>query len=239
MKSFFKKYYTPDNAILCIAGSITVEKAKQLCEKWFEPIQAGSGFERNIKPEPVQTEKRIQHLNRNVPVNTIYKAWHCCGRTDSEFYATDLITDLLSRGKSARIYNSLIKEKQLFSTAHCYQLGDLDKSLLVFEGRMNKGVDFETAEKAIDDEIHKLSSSVINESELNKVKQIAESANEFGNMNVGDKALNLAYFELLGDAGQLNSVNERYNSVTAKEIKNIAQQIFRDENSNVLYYHAN
>lgn len=238
VKAFFKKYYTPDNAILCLSGAIKMSDAKVLCEKWFEPIPAGKNFERKLPVEPVQTEKRTLTLERNVPVNGIYKAFHCCAKADPEFYATDLLTDILSRGKSSRMYTSLVKEQQLFSTLNVYLLGELDKSLVVVDGKLAAGVTHTQAEKAIDLELEKIFLD-INEFELTKVKQQVESGLVFNEMGIANKALNLCYFEMLGNAADVNNQAGNYNSVTTDEIQEVASQIFREENASVIYYKAN
>lgn len=239
VKSFFKKYYTPPNAIMCLSGSITTALAKELCEKWFEPIPAGGSFTRHLAQEPEQKEKRTLLLERKEPLSSIYKAWHCCAKGDAEFYATDLLTDVLSRGKSSRLYTSLIKEKQIFTSLNCYMLGELDKSLLVAEGKLAKGVLMADAEKAIDSEIQKLITDGVNERELIKVKQQVESGLIFNEMNIASRALTLCYYEMLGNAADANLQADKYNAVTTNDVQQIAQKIIREENASVLYYQSN
>lgn len=236
VKAFFKKYYTPDNAILCLSGAIKTDDAKLLCEKWFEPIPAGKNFQRNLPQEPQQKEKRTMTLERKVPVDSIYKAFHCCAKTDEEFYATDLLTDVLSRGKSSRMYTSLVKEKQLFSSLNTYLLGELDKSLVVVEGKPAAGVTLAEAEKAINAELKKIITNGVTDAELTKAKQQVESSLVFTEMSIANKALNLCYFEMLGNAADANIQAEKYNRVTALEVQQVAQQILREENASVLYY---
>jgi predicted Zn-dependent peptidase len=117
-------------------------------------------------------------------------------------------------------------------------LGDLDKSLVVAEGRLVKGVNPEAAEAALDAEINSLLSNPAPERELDKVKQKAEAGLVFGEMNHGNRALNLAYFEMLGDAGLANTQLESYRSVNTEMIRETARAVFREENASVLYYCA-
>ena len=236
VKSFFKKYYSPVNAIVCLSGAITTGTAKQLSEKWFEPIPSGTEFKRNLPQEPLQTEKRKIILNRKEPLDSLYKAWHCCGKTDGDFYATDLLTDILSRGKSSRLYITLVKEKQLFTSLNCYMLGELDKSLVIAEGKLVKGVTLENAEAALDEEINKLISNGITDRELLKVKQQVESGLVFNEMNIANRALTLCYYEMLGNANDANMQADYYNKVTATEIQQIAKSILNENNSSVMYY---
>lgn len=237
VKAFFKKWYAPNNAILTIAGNCTTATAKALCEKWFAPIPGASIPTRNLPAEPKQTERRELELDRDVPNSHIYMTWHCCARTDAEFYATDLLSDILSRGKSARLYQQLVKEKNIFTDIHAYLMGDLDKSLFLIEGKLVKGISMEEAEAAIWEELNKIKNG-FDDKELEKVKHKAEASQEFSEMGIGNKALNLAYYELLGDADLCNRQSDHYNAVTAAEIIAVAQQILTHENCSVLKYHA-
>lgn len=242
VKNFFNKYYTPDNAILVLSGNVNTEEARKLSEKWFAPI--GSVKVSASKPklpisypkEPIQTEKRTMTIEKNVPANRIYKTYHCCARTDEEFYTTDLLSDVLSRGKSSRLYNSLVKEQKLFTEANAYLMGDLDKSLIVFDGRIINGVTMEQAEKAIDEEITKIKAEKIKEQELTKSKQQLEAGIIFSDISIANRALNLAYYEMLGDASQINRQVSFYNEVTDVKVQEVANSVLSDENSSVLYY---
>ncbi|HKR05435.1 MAG TPA: pitrilysin family protein [Bacteroidia bacterium] len=240
VKSFFSNYYRPENAILTLSGNVTVKQARELAEKWFEPITPGTpkGKNGNYAMEPVQKEKRILKVEKNVPASRIYKTYHCCSRMDKEFYATDLLSDVLSKGKSSRLYQSLVKEQKLFTEMNAYLMGDLDKSLFVFEGRLVNGVEMEQAEKAIDTEIAKIKNEKAGEKELKKSKQQLESGIVFSEINIANRALNLAYFEMLGNASDINSQVDFYNAVTGAEVQQVANDILREENCSVLYYQA-
>lgn len=238
VKSFFSRWYHPSNAILTLSGNITLEKAKELSIKWFEPIEQKPVSASEIIPEPVQKEKRILEVERKVPHDALYKAWHCGKRSDENFHATDLLTDILSGGKSSRLYNRLVKERKLFSSINLYTLGELDPSLVVADGKIYEGVSHEQAEKALSEEIEKLITEGVSERELKKVIQKAESAFVFGEMSIGNRALNMAYFEMLGNAGELNDETSKYQSVTAGKIIAAAENIFSEVNSSVIYYKA-
>jgi predicted Zn-dependent peptidase len=210
----------------------------RLSKKWFAPIPGKPVKKSALPVEPKQQAKRILECEKQVPFNALYKAWHCCSRIDHDFQATDLITDLLSGGKSSRLYNSLVKDQKLFSSINAYTLGETDPSLVVAEGKLYDGISYEVAEKALDHEIRLLVENKITERELNKVKQKAESTFIFGEMNHANKALNLAYFEMLGDAAQINKEVELYRNITTEKIQSAASRIFDEHNSSVIYYHA-
>lgn len=238
VKEFFGKFYHPANASLALSGNIDIKKARELCEKWFAPIPAGHEVIHDLPKEPAQEKKRMLEVERDVPVDSIFKAWHCCARLDGEYHTTDLLTDILSSGKSSRFYNSLVRKKKIFTNVNIYMLGDIDNSLVVAEGRLVKGRTMEEAEDAITEEVNRIAEEKPSEHELNKVKNKVESANAFGDMNIAHRALSICYYDMIGDAGLINEQINQYRAVTAEDITLTAREIFREENSSVLYYHA-
>lgn len=236
VKSFFKKHYTPSNAIMVVAGNVETSQVKQLCEKWFEPIEAGAKPERKLPVEPEQTAARKLSVERDVPANAIYKAYKMCARRDKEYHTVDIISDILSRGNSSRLYKSLVKDKQLFGEINAYVMGDLDKGLFVISGKLSDGVSMEDAEKGIQAEIERLRNEAVNETELQKCKNKIESTLTFSETDILTKATNLAISELLGDADLINQEIDRYSEVTADMILDQANKILKEENCSTLYY---
>ncbi len=238
VKAFFKKHYNPQNAIVVVGGDITVEQAKQLAEKWFGPIPAGEKYYRHLPQEPEQHEARRETVTAKVPLNDIYMAFQMPGRLDEGYYEIDLVSDILSRGNSSRLYRTLVKDKQLFSEVHAYNMGSFDKGMFVIEGKPLENVSIETAEAAIWEELEKLKHYLIPADELTKVKNKTESTMVFSEMSLLDKAMNLAQFELLGDADDLNKETDKYLAITSEQIQKQAQSIFRKDNSSTLIYLA-
>lgn len=238
VKDFFYTHYAPNNAILVVAGDVALNQVKALSQKWFGPIPSRDTPKRSLPKEPRQEKARTLKVEREVPIDVIYKAFHMCARTHPDFFATDLISDILSRGNSSRLYNSLVKEHKLFSDVDAFIGGELDEGLFYFAGKLTPGVSMKDAEAGIDAEIEKLSSVLVGEKELRKVKNKAISAHKFSELNVLNKAINLATSELMGDAELVNQQIERYEDVTSDKIKAVAQSVFRKANSNTLYYHA-
>ena len=238
VKTFFYKHYAPNNAILVVAGDVDAAEIKSLSQKWFAPIERRDVPVRNLPKEPRQTKARKLEVERDVPVDVLYKAFHMCARTHKDFYATDLISDVLSRGNSSRLYNSLVKDQKLFSEIDAFIGGDLDEGLFYVAGKLASGVTMELAEDGIDSELEKLKSVLVEENELRKVKNKVISAHLFSEMNVLNKAMSLATSELMGDVNLVNNEIAFYEEVKASEMQNIATDIFRDENSNTLYYKA-
>lgn len=238
VKDFFFKFYRPVNAILVVAGNVTVEQAKQLSEKWFGDIPPGEKYDRHLPQEPLQAKARRQEIRADVPLDALYKAWHISSRLDKKYYITDLITDILSGGGSSRLYHSLVKEKKLFSNIECYHFGSIDDGLLAIEGKLVKGIKMEVAEKAVDEELEKMKKELVSETELEKVKNKTESTIAFEDMSVMNRANSLAFYELLGDAELMNSELEKYAAVTTEDILDESRNIFKEENSSTLYYYS-
>jgi zinc protease len=238
VKAFFKKHYNPQNSIMVVGGNVTFEQVKELSEKWFGPIPAGEKYNRNLPQEPEQHEERRDTVTAKVPVNDIYIALQMPGRREKEFYAVELMSDILSRGNSSRMYRNLVKDKQLFSDVHAYVFGSLDKGMFVLEGKPTEGVSIEQAEAALWAEVERLKTEEIPADELTKVQNKTESTMIFSEMSLLDKAMNLAYYELLGDAELLNSETEKFLAVTSAQIKAEANKLFRRDNSSTLIYLA-
>jgi zinc protease len=238
VKAFFKKHYTPQNAIMVVGGDVKTEDVKILAEKWFGSIPAGEKYHRNLPQEPDQHEVRRQTITAKVPLNDLYIALQMPGRKDKDFYAVELMSDILSRGNSSRLYRNLVKEKQLFSEVHAYMTGSMDKGMFVLEGKPTAGVSIEEAEAALWSEVEQLKTEEVPADELTKVQNKTESTMIFSEMSLLDKAMNLAYYELLGDADLFNYEAEKYLEVTPAQIKAEANKLFRKDNSSTLIYLA-
>jgi predicted Zn-dependent peptidase len=238
VKRFFFKHYRPSNAILVVAGNVSVEQVQALAEKWFGDIPSGEKYNRDLPVEPQQNEERRMTVHRKVPADAIYKTWHMCSRLDDDYYATDLLTDILGGGASSRLYQSLVKEQQLFTGINCYHFGSLDAGLLAIDGQLVKGVDIKKAEDAIEAELDKIRKELVDVRELQKVQNKTESVMAFEDMSVMNRAGSLAFYELLGDGELMNTEFKKYQEVTVHDLKRIANQVMQPSNSNTLWYLA-
>lgn len=236
VKNFFFKHYRPVNAILVVAGNVKTEEIKRLAEKWFGDIPMGEKYNRQLPVEPLQTAARKLELTGDVPLDAFYKTWHMPSRLETGYYVAELITEILGGGASSRLYQSLVKEKRLFSNIECYQFGSSDAGLLAIEGKLIKGIKIEDAENAVEEELSKIKEAAVNEAELEKVKNKTESIITFEDMSVMSRANSLAYYELLGNAELMNEEMGRYASITAAEVLQYSNTIFDKNNSNTLYY---
>ncbi|WP_113662784.1 M16 family metallopeptidase [Pedobacter nanyangensis] len=239
VKAFFKKHYNPQNAILVVGGNVNTQEVKQLAEKWFAPIAGGEKYTRNLPAEPEQLAERSLTVTADVPLNAIYIAFKMSARKDPDYQVFDLLSDILSQGQSSRLFNSLLKEQKLFSEINAYITSSLDEGLFVVDGKLVEGISMEIAEKAIWKELELIATELVNDDELTKVKNKSESIMVFSEMNLLDKAMNLAYYELLGDAAWLNVEINKYLDITAEQIRTVASNTFKKEKSSTLYYLAN
>lgn len=238
VKHFFHKHYSPQNAILCVAGNVTTDEIKTLTEKWFNEIPAREKQNRQLPQEPPQQEYRFLEVDREVPSDALYRVYHMVKRTDPDFYAIDLLSDILSRGKSSRLYQELVMEKGLFTEISAYVTGDLDPGLFVVYGKTRDGVSLQEGDDAISELLEKFCTEIPEEKELTKVVNKVESTKQFNDMSVLDKAMELCYFELLGDAEMVNTEMDRYRKVKPEDIHRVANTLFRKENCSTLFYRS-
>jgi len=238
VKAFFEKFYCPANATMVLAGDVKTSRIADLANRWFGDIPAGNIYNRELPPEPPQKEYHELELKRDVPVNAIYKAYHMCARSEDKFHSTDLLSDILSSGKSARLYQSLVQDKKLFIDINAYVTGDFDAGLFVISGKLSPGVTFKTAEAAVDKELTKITERLVPYKELQKVKNKIEASLLFSEMNVLNKAMSLAIFELMSKADNANVEVDRYMRVSTKDIQERAEEIFQGDNSSILRYVA-
>ncbi len=238
VKAFFFKHYRPINAILVVAGKVNTEEVKRLADKWFGSIPMGEKYQRNLAIEPPREGARFAAYEANVPLDAFVKTWHIDARLEKGYYVADLISEILGGGGSSRLYQSLVKQKQLFSNLDCYHFGSIEKGLLAIEGKLVKGVSLETANKAVNEEIEKIQADLVNDLELEKVKNKTESIIAFEDMSVMSRATSLANYELLGDANLMNTELNRYQAITTADIQEYSRIIFNENNSNTIHYHS-
>jgi len=238
VKAFFFRHYTPANAIMVVAGNVNKDEVARLAEKWFGDIDPGNPYVRDIPQEPEQLEARRKTVKAAVPLDAFYKCWHMAGRMDQRYYTADLITDILGGSTSSRLFQSLVKEKKMFSNIECHHFGSTDNGLLAIEGKLVKGINPEDAEAAVEMVLDSLRNEMVSEKELQKVKNKTESMMAFEDMSLMNRANSLAYYELLGDAAMMNTELEKYNAVSPQDILAESRRIFSDKNSNTLYYLA-
>jgi predicted Zn-dependent peptidase len=236
VKKFFYSHYAPDNAILTLSGNVNTDRIYNLAEKWFGSIPGRKPGKRSLPAEPQQDENRILTVRRNVPADALYKLWHMGKRQSDDFYSLDLLTDLLAGGESGRLYNKLVREKNLFSEINAFITSDIDPGLVILNGRLMKDVDIGAAESAVNEVIDELKGSALKNDEMEKVKNKFESSTVLSNMSILNKAMNLSFYELLGDPGFVNREVESFRAISREMVREAAIRYFIPENCTTLYY---
>ncbi len=238
VRTFFYRHYVPRNAVLVVAGSVTVDEVKRLADRWFGPISAGKRPPRQLPVEPPQADRREQHVTGSVPADALYKAYHMPARLDGRYHTIDLLSDVLERGKSSRLYTEVVKKNPLFSSINAYISGSADPGLLIIQGKVQHGVALEEANQAVEAVVEDLRSATVADEELEKVKNQAESSLVFAEMELLNRAMNLAYATVLGDPQIVNRESEKIQAVTAEGVQQMAKEVLTADNSSTLFYHA-
>lgn len=239
VENFFYKHYAPNNAVLCVTGNVVADEVFTLAEKWFGPIPQRDVLKRKLPQEPKQNEQRFLEVKKDVPTDLLHMSFHMVSKTHPDYHATDLISDILSNGNSSRLYQSLIKEKRLFSDINAYITGDDDPGLLLIKGRPLEGISIDTATKAIWEEIEGIRNEKILDYELQKVKNKVESSLVYSEISFLNKAMALSHFEIQTQAEDINNEVDKYRKVSTDDIKTIANQVLIPENCSIVNYLSN
>lgn len=234
VRAFFQRFYNPSNAILCVAGNFELEFVKSRVSYWFGSIPSGKKPARILPLEPKQIEFRELTVERKVPANAFYYAFKMSERKNEEYYIADVLSDALGREKSGRLYLTLKKEKQLVSEITAYITGSLDEGLLIITGKLNDGVDFSMFDNEFWKCLEHVKSTEIDENELNRLKIKIRTAREFQEQGLLNRAMNLCFYELLGDANGVNEEHLIYQAITPNDLQSITKEILRKENCSLL-----
>ena len=238
IKAFYRRYYNPGNAILSVVGNLDSEDVFALAEKWFAGIPCAEMPERTLPCEPTQLSARVKEVERDVPHNMIVKAYRMCGRLDNDYPVCDLLSDVLSNGRSSRLFRNVYAKGNLVASIDASITGDEDPGMLIVKAQLLPGVSFDRVEAAIADELRKVADGDVSQYELDKVVNKYESNALFSNLNNDELASNLAYFEMLGNAEMINEEVERYRATTLGRMADVASALFTESNCSTLYYKA-
>lgn len=238
VKSFFYSHYLPNNATLVVGGKVTISQIEKLAIKWFGDIPAGAISPRNLPTEPVQTEARRLETTSKVPLTAIYKTFHTPARYHDDYNAVDLLSDVLGRGKSARLHQKLVKEAKLFNNISAYSTGSLDPGMFVVSGNLNQGIDLKTAENALNEELENIKNANITDIELDKVKHQALAAAAFGEVELLNRVMHIAFAANAGNVNYCNQDKDKIEAITAEMMHEQANKVLRSENCSTLIYGA-
>jgi len=236
VRSFYNKFYAPSNAILVLAGNIEYADVIGLVHKWFGDIAPGVKPERKLKQEPKQTQQRYQVVGSDVSATALYMSYHMCARNHPDFYASDLLSDILSNGRSSRFFQKLYKKEKIFSYVDAYITAYLDPGLFVIDSKLLEDTDVNIAIEKIKDQLEDIKQNGITIEELEKVKNKNISSLHYSEVSILNKAINLAYYELLGNAELINQQESFYINTTSEEIQALANKMFQEDNCSILVY---
>lgn len=236
VRDFYNRYYVPENAVLAVVGNISFEQTKEWAIKWFGDIPARRCEKCEIPTEPRQCRCRTLTVQRNVPDDALYMAFHMNGFNGKDYYPCDVISDILANGYSGRLSERLVKKKKLFTRIDAFISNTEDDGLFWIYSRLAKGVSYERAEAAIFNELELLQEKEVPSSELDKVRNRFESEQIFNNLSGANFAEKLALAEWYGDVTRAWRETELYRAVTAKDVKRVAGELFRKGNASILYY---
>jgi zinc protease len=236
VREFFFKFYRPNNAILVVAGNVDTDDVKRLCAKYFEPIPIGEKYVRNLSKELKQKEERYMEIVADVPLNAFNKVFHMPARNHPDYHAIDLLCDLLGHGNSSRLYDQLVRKRKLFNSIGSFVTGSMDPGLFGISGKLNEGVSFEDANSAFWEVVEGLRGEAVAEEELGKVKNQAQTSAEFGEVELLNRALNLAIATVRGNPELVNLEKESIDKITTTEIHTVANELLTKSNCSTLYY---
>lgn len=236
VEAFYRNFYCPSNAILTVSANISPKEVLKLTEKYFGEIPAGNPLFREIPQERKQTDVRRLNVASKVPTPAIFMIFHAAARKTDDYYFDEVLSDILGEGDASLIYKKLVKEKEIFSEADVYITGTIDPGLFILEGKLNEQISFEMAESALWEMLEQLKSKPLAEKELYRLQNRIEHNLEFAEVTAFHKAVNLGYYELLGNADWINEEGAKYRSISVKNLQDRALELFDSKSVSIIYY---
>lgn len=228
VQQFYNSFYGPNNAILSIAGPILPAEVLELVKLRFDSIPARPVDRRTREEEPMQVDARTLVDVGNYPSSVLYLAWQMDGRNGDDYYAFDLLSDVMSLGRSSIFYQRMVKVLKVCAHMDAYITGSEDKGLFIMELRPSKEVTMEEMEAHLWNELASIQKEEIQISILEKLKNKNESTVCFSNVSASHKATNLGYYESLGDANLINTEADRIAEITAADIFRVVNMLRKD-----------
>lgn len=233
---FFSTHYSTDNLIMCVSGNIDFERAVELTEKWFGGIASRKVKPLPIPQEPKQTSPKEVRINSDVPQNMILKAYHMCGRTDADYQVSDIVSDVLANGNSARFYRDVLMKTDVFTSLDASIGGSVDPGLMYVRGYLRDGVSFEEAESIIKGELDDFLKTGATEYEITKYVNKLDAKEQYENMSYLERATKLCSYEFTSRAEDINNEMGKYRAITCDDVVRVAGEIFSEDNCTTLLY---
>ncbi|MBS2098817.1 M16 family metallopeptidase [Carboxylicivirga linearis] len=237
-QQFYNKFYVPNNAVLVLAGDIEIDQAKEWIKKYFSDIPRGKqNLEYNPVVEPPLNGEVRDTVFDNVQLPLILQAYRTPAMGTDDYYALDMLSTLLSKGQSSRLYKSLVDDQQKAMQVASFPIGYKEPSLALTIALPNMGVETKDLEDAMDAEIKKVQDELISEKEFQKLKNQFENDIVKGNIRVATRANTLARnYTYFGNANLINTELDKYLAVTREDIQRVANKYLTKDNRVVLYY---
>ena len=236
IRRFHDTFYCPANAILVVAGNIHAEKIFAMADKWFGDILPGRQNPHRYPQELPSTENRLKVVEKPVPDDMLFKSWLMPARTDTDYCAYDLLSDILGTGQSSYLYRKFVMENRLFTDISASVSGSADKGLFFVNGRPAEGISIEQADEQLTKYLADFQFNDKLSYDLQKVKNNAESIILERNLKVEDRANTLATGEFYSRAEDFADERTGYFAVTEEDIRRITETMFKRECGNTLYY---
>lgn len=238
VKNFYNKFYHPNNAVITIAGNVHYPEVVNLVEKWFGDIPSHNITHQNFPQELPQTKARILKVERDVPNDILLKGWKMCGRTGADYYAFDLLSDLLGTGRSSYLYKNLVIDKKIFSDITACITGNCDPGLWLIQGRPKENIRIEDAEAELSNFLYHFKPDDTLKENLQKVKNRAESMLLYNEIKTDDRASALALSEIIDSVEMFETEKEKYFAVPEDQIISLMNNAITEDQSSTLLYCA-
>jgi len=236
--NFYEKHYQPQHSIWVVAGPVNVDEVKAMAEKWLANLPNNTTYKRSLFNEPEQHEFRQKTIEGNLPSDALYMAFKMPGRNNKNYHACEILSDVLATGRSSRFEQNLVKKQRLFSSINAFVTSDLEQGMFVVEGMVNSGVSLSNAEASVWNELELLKTELVGEKELERIKNKIETTIAFSENNPLNTAINIAFYELMGNANEINEEIGKFRSLTSPQIKATANKLFqKNKCSTVRYKH--
>ena len=234
VEQFFYGFYAPNNAVMVVAGDVRRAEVERLAEKWFGNIPERPLKKNSLPAEPLQSEAKRKEVTGNVPFPAVYKMFHIPAYGERDYFTLDLISDLLSNGKGAWLYEDLIKKHKVATSVSAFVWGHLDPGAFSINGYVSENASTEEYESQLRNCLDRLAH--LPEQELTRVKNKVEASFILQKTQLLEKAMAFAYSDAAGDLSLVNKVPEIYRSITVEDIYRVTQHYLQEKNCSTLLY---
>jgi predicted Zn-dependent peptidase len=237
-QDFNKKYYVPNNAVLVVAGDLNKKKTKKMIQDYFGGIPKGKPVSKvNIKETPITKEIKGTYNDPNIQIPAIVSAYRTPSMKTRDAYVLNMVSTVLSDGKSSRLYKKLVDEKKMALQVGAFNSSQEDYGMYLTYGLPQGETKLEDLVKEIDEEVVKMQTELISEREFEKLQNKYENQFVNSNSSIEGIANSLAKYHMLyGDINLINNEIEIYKSITREEIRDVAKKYLNKNQRALLEY---